>query len=102
MGLDFLSINSVPDLESELYVKKHGYQSLQEYYYKNSPYHNGLERIRVPTLILNAGDDPIVVSPTKKELKEYCSANANVMIAITASGGHLGFMGQECAWSDQI
>lgn len=57
----------------------------REYYIWASSHHV-LPGVRVPLLAINAADDPVVVTiPTD------CGANAHVCVAVTHTGGHLGW-----------
>ncbi|HZL90817.1 MAG TPA: alpha/beta fold hydrolase [Pirellulaceae bacterium] len=65
-----------------------GYSGAEEYYQRASagPL---LTQIRVPTMIVTAGDDPIIpVDPF-----ERASYSPHTKLVITSGGGHLGFIG---------
>ena len=65
-----------------------GYEGVDDYYQKASCYHR-MPAIRVPTLFLNAKDDPVCA--------EVCIAydrfqeNPNIVLGVTEHGGHLGY-----------
>jgi uncharacterized protein len=60
-------------------------------YYASSSAARLIERIRIPTLILAAEDDPLVTIACFKELR----TPPNVLLHITPHGGHLGFIGKK-------
>jgi uncharacterized protein len=59
-------------------------------YYSTSSAARHIERIRVPTLILAAEDDPLVTIACFEGLRPP----PNVILHITRHGGHLGFIGK--------
>lgn len=66
----------------------HGFEDVHDYYTRSSA-RQYLPRIRVPTLILHARDDPFMtpeVLPSRDELP------AGVQLEVSARGGHVGFV----------
>jgi predicted alpha/beta-fold hydrolase len=67
----------------------HGFRDATDYYYRASAM-RVLDRIRVPTLILTAENDPFVpVDPFRSELVR---ANRHLTVVITPDGGHCAFV----------
>jgi predicted alpha/beta-fold hydrolase len=52
-----------------------------------------ISRIRVPTLLLTARDDPFIAVEPFEEVAQF----TNVETRIAPSGGHLGFIGWDGA-----
>ena len=77
----------------ELYTAPHGGFSDAEDYYATSSSLPLLAKIRLPTLILHAQDDPLV--PLAPFLRPEASDNPNVLLAIPPHGGHVGFVSGE-------
>jgi predicted alpha/beta-fold hydrolase len=77
----------------------HGFEDAKDYYNKcSSVFH--LNKIEVPTLIVNAGNDPFLSDecyPIKK-----CEENRNLTLKIPQHGGHVGFpiLGNDYYWSE--
>lgn len=78
-----------------------GFSSAEEYYRETSS-SKYIPEIKVPTLIIGAGDDPVASSDilTQTHMRE------NVDLILTKHGGHMGFLGfgtkwEEVRWSDQ-
>lgn len=69
-----------------------GFSSALEYYKEASPI-NRLPNITVPTLIINAKDDP-VIGPEAIPRKE-AQANPHVLLCETDLGGHLSYLDSE-------
>lgn len=70
-------------------AKLHGFADVHDYY-KRASSRPFLKHINIPTLILQALDDPFLtpeVIPTESELSEQ------VVLEISESGGHVGFVG---------
>ena len=68
----------------------HGFDGASDYYFKASAL-RVIDRIRIPTLILTAADDPFV--PPGQFQPPDMPANPAVTIRIEPHGGHCGFIG---------
>ncbi|QLL30858.1 hypothetical protein HG536_0A06730 [Torulaspora globosa] len=66
-----------------------GFASALDYYKEASPV-NRLPNIKIPTLIINSSDDPVVGSEAISH--EQVSANPNVLLCETDLGGHLAYL----------
>src|SRR5437764_88689 len=74
----------------ERYTAPHGgFRDAADYYVRASSL-RVIARIRVPTLIIHAPDDPII--PSEPFLDPSIAANPNVLLVLTARGGHVGFV----------
>lgn len=73
----------------ELFTRRiHGYRS-PEHYYREVSCVNYLHQITIPVFALSSLDDPVI---TKDCIPfEEFSHNSNLVLAITRSGGHLGW-----------
>jgi predicted alpha/beta-fold hydrolase len=77
----------------ELYTAPHaGFSDAEDYYTKSSSLPL-LAKIRVPTLILHAQDDPLV--PLAPFLRPEAHENPSVMVVTPHQGGHVGFVSSE-------
>jgi len=68
----------------------HGFRGVDDYYGSSSS-HQFLSRIRVPTLLVHAQDDPFV--PAGAIPHATIAASPWLTAAITPHGGHVGFVG---------
>lgn len=75
----------------------HGFRDAREYYDKSSSI-RWLERVRVPTLLLNAVDDPFLPSPVLDEVRAIARTNAALQAEFVAKGGHVGFISGVAPW----
>jgi hypothetical protein len=68
----------------------HGFLGADDYWQRSSsaPW---LGRIRVPTLVINARNDPFLPGDV---LDALCETPPNVMLEFPDSGGHAGFPGR--------
>src|SRR5437588_695854 len=74
----------------ERYTAPHGgFRDASDYYARASSL-PVIARIRVPTLILHAADDPIIPSEPLRD--PSIADNPNVLLVVTARGGHVGFV----------
>ena len=76
------------DFDEMYTAPRWGYAGALDYYRRASSM-VWLSRIRLPTLILTARDDPFVAI----EPFVHASANAAVELNVVAHGGHMGFLG---------
>ena len=76
----------------------HGYRDAADYYARASalPF---LTHIRLPTLLLNAEDDPFLPIDVLTEVREAVRHNEHVEIEFPARGGHVGFTAGRRPWN---
>ncbi len=85
-----------------------GFLIRREYYIEHSSLPL-LDKISIPTLLLNALDDPIVHSRLVELAKESVKKNENLILAHTKYGGHMGWVQargalrpHEMLWMDKV
>jgi predicted alpha/beta-fold hydrolase len=83
------SIRSIEDFDNRYVARAFGFADAGDYYAKASslPY---ISRIRMPTLIIHAQDDPFIPFAPLRDLS--VSQNANVLLLAPARGGHVAFI----------
>lgn len=69
----------------------HGFDGASDYYYRASAM-RVIDRVRVPALIISAKDDPFV--PPEPFRDPLVTSNPHITVALTAHGGHCGFVGK--------
>lgn len=67
----------------------HGFRDAADYYYRASALRVA-DRIRVPTLIITAEDDPFV--PTSTFRDDGVTSNPNMTVVMTPHGGHCAYV----------
>jgi predicted alpha/beta-fold hydrolase len=74
-----------------------GFKSAEDYYYRASALRI-VDRIRVPTLIITAEDDPFVPAAPFRDPK--LTGNPHIDLRVLAHGGHCGFVAPAGATDD--
>lgn len=75
----------------ELYShKRAGFKTCEEYY-KWASSASYIDKVKIPMLLLNAADDPIVPEEVHYIPRKVATEHHNVIFALTAHGGHLGY-----------
>ena len=83
------SIWSVRAFDEAYTAPYHGFRDAADYYYRASA-RRVIDRIRVPTLILTAEDDPFV--PIEPFRDPAVTNNPNITVVITPHGGHCAYV----------
>jgi predicted alpha/beta-fold hydrolase len=87
----------------ELFTAPHfGFQGADDYYHRASAM-RVIDRIRIPTLIITAEDDPFV--PTDSFRDSHLTGNDRITLVVTPHGGHCGFVSDATTtdgyWAEQ-
>ena len=83
------AITSFKEFDERYVVNQHGFKSAEDYWAQSSS-DRYLENIKVPTLLVNAKDDPFLPEscfPIKK-----AKANPHFFLEMPDKGGHVGFV----------
>ena len=80
---------TVREFDSRFTTKMFGYKDVVEYYTAARLYHK-VENIKVPTLAINAEDDPF--QPGDSLPKDGAARSSHLAIVTTQYGGHVGFV----------
>ena len=75
----------------------HGFGNANNYYVQASAL-RVVDRIRIPTLVLSAEDDPFVPAQPFRDPK--VAANPHLDVRLSAFGGHCGFVGERSGMHD--
>jgi uncharacterized protein len=98
----FSSIRTVRQFDDAITAPHAGYRDAQEYY-ETASAKRILDRLRVPTLVITAEDDPFV--PYTSILAAGAGEHPAISLLVTKRGGHCGFIssvsGQEKFWAEQ-
>ncbi len=96
-------VHRLPEIRSvrqfdEIFTAPHfGFRDAEDYYYRASAM-RVIDRIRVPTLIVSAEDDPFV--PVAPFRDRAVAGNPYIDVIVTSHGGHCGFVEAPSAESD--
>jgi uncharacterized protein len=83
------SIRMVRQFDEVFTAPHFGFRDASDYYYRASAM-RVIDRVRVPTLVITAEDDPFV--PTAPFRDPLVTSNSNIRLVITRHGGHCGFL----------
>lgn len=75
----------------------HGFDSAHDYYSKSSSL-GFIERIRIPTLLLSAVDDPFLPPAVLDDVSAIAERNPLLTLEYPAHGGHVGFVAGSVPW----
>jgi predicted alpha/beta-fold hydrolase len=105
------SLDALPRIRTvrqfdEAYTAPHfGFRDADDYYYRAAAM-RVIDRIRIPTLIITASDDPFV--PHAAFNDQSLRSNPNITLIVTEHGGHCGFLGapeepeDDGYWAEQM
>ena len=98
--LTFEGVRTFREFDGRFTAPLHGFKDAQEYWRQCSP-NRVLRQICVPTLIVNAANDPFLGTECypRRELQDH----AYVKLEVPEHGGHAGFLSLRgsCYWSEQ-
>jgi predicted alpha/beta-fold hydrolase len=97
---DLSALDSVKTVRGfdDTYTAPHfGFRGAEDYYYRASSM-RVIDRIRVPTLIITAEDDPFV--PPEPFHDPKVTGNPHIDLRLSAHGGHCGFIAAQSGGDD--
>ena len=97
-GRDLRRLNTFFKFDDRISGPWHGFRDAKDYYAKTRS-DVLLKHVAVPTLIVNAHNDPLV--PTHL-FPRMCDVSDKVTLELTDGGGHLGFVSGRWPWSPQF
>jgi uncharacterized protein len=89
---------SIYEFDDAVTAPVHGFKDAHDYYAKSSslPW---LERIRRPTFLLNAIDDPFLPPQVLENVRQAARTNSALTLEFTPHGGHVGFVSGRWPWA---
>lgn len=88
---------SIFDFDDVVTAPIHGFADARDYYSRSSSL-GFLDRIRVPTLLLSAADDPFLPPEVLNDVRRIAEANPSLTLEFTKHGGHVGFVAGRLPW----
>jgi hypothetical protein len=88
---------SIYDFDDAVTAPVHGFADAHDYYGRSSSL-GFLDRIRVPTLLLSAVDDPFLPPAILDEVRMVGERNPRLTLEFPPHGGHAGFVGGRWPW----
>jgi len=93
----------IQEFDERCIIKMFDYPTILDYYQEASS-HEHITHIPIPTLFLNARDDPI--SPHKAIPVKAAESNPNLLFAVTERGGHIAYLKNfkfwASSWADDV
>ena len=95
---DVSHISSILDFDDSITAPLHGFRNANDYYERCSSIHF-LPDISVPTLLIQASDDPLIPPAA---LPDRSQLSASTRLELSAKGGHVGFVsGRDSDWLER-
>ena len=88
---------SIYDFDDAVTAPVHGFADAHDYYARSSAL-RFLSRVNVPTLLLNAIDDPFLPAEVLDEVRAIAEHNPRLTLDFPAHGGHVGFVAGRLPW----
>jgi predicted alpha/beta-fold hydrolase len=88
---------SIYDFDDAVTAPVHGFADAHDYYSRSSSL-GFIGRIRLPTLLLSAVDDPFLPPAVLDEVRAAAARNPHLSLEFTPHGGHVGFVGGKWPW----
>lgn len=86
---DWEKMKSLKDFDDRYTAPLHGFKDAEDYYAQSSS-KRFLQNISVPTLVVNAADDPFLAKTCFPHVE--AESNGNFFLEIPKHGGHVGFV----------
>ena len=99
-GVDLMTLRTMWDFDDAVTAPVHGFHDAADYYARSSSL-GWLDRIRVPTLLISAVDDPFLPADVLDEVRAACDRNATLRCEFPERGGHVGFIAGNLPWRPQ-
>jgi predicted alpha/beta-fold hydrolase len=88
---------SLYEFDDAVTAPVHGFRDAEDYYTQSSSI-RFLARIRTPTLLLSAADDPFLPATVLDEVREIVRDNPALHAEFVERGGHVGFISGTVPW----
>ncbi len=92
-------VKTIRDFDEHFTSVAHGFLNADDYYYRCSSL-RVIDRIRVPTLIIHAQDDPFI--PFEPLRNNALTQNPCILLVGTEKGGHVAFVGSKSKVEDRF
>jgi predicted alpha/beta-fold hydrolase len=92
-----LRARTIYDFDDVVTAPVHGFADAHDYYSRSSSL-GFLARIRRPTLLLSAIDDPFLPPQVLDDVRAIAARNPALAVEFTEHGGHVGFVGGKMPW----
>lgn len=94
---DITKLKTLRDFDDTITAPLHGFKNAEDYYVQSSS-RQYLSKIKVPSLIVHAQDDPFTPLHT---IPKSTEVSPSVTYILTKQGGHLGFIAGKYPWKSE-
>jgi predicted alpha/beta-fold hydrolase len=91
------SVRTLYDFDDVVTAPVHGFRDAEDYYTRSSAI-RFIDRVRVPTLLLSAVDDPFLPADVLDDVRAIAVGNPALHVEFVPRGGHVGFVGGRVPW----
>ena len=91
------AVRTIWDFDDVVTAPVHGFRDAADYYAQSSAL-GFLARVRLPTLLLSAVDDPFLPAQVLDEVRHAARDNPALHLEFTERGGHVGFIEGRVPW----
>lgn len=91
------SATCIYDFDDVVTAPVHGFRDAHDYYSRSSSL-RWIDRIRLPTLLLSAVDDPFLPAEVLDEVRRKAARTPALTVEFTEHGGHVGFVAGRWPW----
>ena len=95
--VDLAALRTMWDFDDAVTAPVHGFRDAADYYERSSSL-RWLDRIRVPTLLVSAADDPFLPAAVLDEVRATAHENDAIRCEFVEQGGHVGFIAGTLPW----
>jgi predicted alpha/beta-fold hydrolase len=95
--VDLALLRTMWDFDDAVTAPVHGFRDASDYYERSSSL-GWLDRIRVPTLLISAADDPFLPREVLDEVRAVARSNSALHCEFPEQGGHVGFIAGVLPW----
>ena len=95
--VDLAALRTMWDFDDAVTAPVHGFRDAADYYERSSSL-RWLDRVRVPTLLVSAVDDPFLPPEVLDEVRSAARGNPALHCEFQERGGHVGFIAGNLPW----
>jgi predicted alpha/beta-fold hydrolase len=95
--VDLATLRTMWDFDDAVTAPVHGFRDAIDYYQRSSSL-GWLDRIRVPTLLISAADDPFLPRDVLDQVRAVARSNSALECEFPEHGGHVGFIAGSLPW----
>lgn len=95
--VDLATLRTMWEFDDAITAPVHGFRDATDYYERSSSL-RWLDRIRVPTLLVSAADDPFLPRDVLDDVRAAATSNAALHCEFPDAGGHVGFIAGTLPW----